>query len=262
MPSYARAEETCRSAHPVQLPWTIEPFLRALPRVAPVRKGSLFLEVGTGSGRVTRPLRDALAAEGACLIGADLSYVKLGRLAALTGANPVSLVQADACRLPFPDACLDAIVTVRVLHLIARPEVALHEFRRLLKPDGVYVQLEEATDGGSVRSQMRTQWQRLLERSGLQQHHGERSGGGVDAILAGMGARGRALELARIHHCTTAGREIERIAVRVRDGVWSVPADLLPGLMGELRAWAEAEYSSLEREFSYGEGAVLHVWRF
>jgi SAM-dependent methyltransferase len=262
MPWYARPGEAHGSAHPAQLPWAIEPFLRALPRFAPVRRGSLFLEVGTGSGRVTRPLREALAAEGACLIGVDLSHAKLGRLAAQTRENPINLVQADACGLPFPTAHLDAIITIRVLHLIAQPELALQEFRRLLKPDGAYLQLEEITDDGSVRLQMRTRWQELLRKSSLPQRHGGRSDASIDAILQGIGARGTALQLAQAHHHTTAGREIERIALRVQDGAWRVPAELLPGLLAELRAWAEAEYRSLERELSYDEIAVLHVWRF
>jgi SAM-dependent methyltransferase len=262
MPWYARSGEMHGPPSPAKLPWAIEPFLRALPRVAPVRRGSLFLEVGTGSGRVTRPLKEALAAEGACLIGVDLSPAKLARLTAQTVGNPVNLVQADACTLPFPTAHLDVIITIRVLHLIARPEVALQEFRRLLKPKGAYLQLEEITDDPSVRLGMRTHWQELLQKSGLPQRHGERSDASIDAILQGIGARGTALQLAHAHHHTTAGREIERIALRVQDGTWRVPAELLPGLLAELRAWAEAEYNSLERELSYDETAVLHVWRF
>lgn len=262
MPSYARAREAAGSPHLAQLPWAIEPFLRALPQFAPVRNESLFLEVGTGSGRVTRPLREALAANGARLIGVDLSHAKLCQLAAQAEGNPMGLVQADGCGLPFPDACLDAVITIRVLHLIAGLEMALQEFRRLLKSDGAYVRMEEVTDSGSIRLQMRTHWQELLERSGLQQGHGERSGGSADAILQRMGARGTALQLARTRHHTTASREIERIAVRVRDGAWRVPAELLPGLLGELRDWAEKQFGSLEREFSYGERAVLQAWRF
>jgi SAM-dependent methyltransferase len=261
MPSSARSGQACGSAHPVHLPGAIEPFILALPQFAPVRSGSLFLEVGTGSGRVTRPLRDALAAEGACLIGADLSRAKLDRLAAQTQENPLSLVQADACRLPFPDARFDAIITVRVLHLIAEPEMALHEFRRLLNPDGVYARLEEVTEGGSIRLHLRTRWQELLEKSGLEQRRGGRSSAS-DAILQGMGARGTAYQLAQAQHHTTIGGEIERIAARVQDGTWRVPAELLPGLLAELRAWAEVEYSALESAFSYGERAILQVWRF
>ncbi len=203
-----------------------------------------------------------MAAEGARLIGVDLSRVKLDRLTAETHGNPISLVQADACRLPFPDACLDAILTVRVLHLIAEPEMALHEFRRLLKPDGVYVRLEEVTDGGSIRMHLRTRWQELLEKSGLEQHHGGRSGASVDALLQGMGARAMAHQLPRTLRRATIGVEIERIRARVQDGSWRVPAELLPGLLAELRAWAEAEYGPLERASSYGERAILHVWRF
>jgi SAM-dependent methyltransferase len=211
---------------------------------------------------VTRPLRDALAVEGVWLIGADLSYAKLGRLTGQTKENPISLVQADARRLPFPTARLDAIITIRVLHLIARPELALQEFHRLLKSDGVYVRLEEVADDRSIRLGMRARWQELLQRSGLPQRHSGRSGEGIDAILQGIGARNTTFQLAQAQRSTTAGREIERIAARVRHGVWSVPAGLLPALLGELKTWAKAEYGSLERELSYRERAVMHVWRF
>lgn len=248
--------------HSVAAPSTAEAFTRVFPDVVDVSGESLFLEVGTGSGRITRGLTELLLSSGGRLIGVDLSHRKLCRLAAQTAAHPTCLVQADARRLPFPSATFDAVITARVLHLVDDPELALREFGRLLKPSGVYVRLVEVIDEDSVWHRIRSRWQGLLQKSSLAQFHQGRSDGGVDDILLGMGAGSTCVPFARTRRCTTPAREIEHLAVRVGDGTWAVPTDLLPGLLEDIQAWAKGEFKSLEREFVYDESSILQVWRF
>lgn len=247
---------------PVQLSSTLKAFVQALPRSAPVSKGSLFLEVGTGSGRVTRPLGSLLSSAGALLIGADLSLDKLGRLIARDCSSAAHLVQADAHWLPFSGAVFDAVITVRLLHLIADLETILQEFSRLLKPGGVYLRLDKVIDEASIRLLVRRRWLGMLENLGLQQRHGGRSSAQVATVLEAMGVRGQSILLTQTQHQTTAGREVERLALRVKGGTWKVPDQLLPSLLAEMRAWAETEFGSLERECSYSHRTSLQVWRF
>lgn len=51
----------------------------------------------------------------------------------------ISFVVADAMALPFGDACFDQIVAAECLQYVARPEAALDEFARVIRPGGVLV---------------------------------------------------------------------------------------------------------------------------
>jgi SAM-dependent methyltransferase len=51
----------------------------------------------------------------------------------------VTIVDADACALPFPDDCADAVVLLDVLEHLAEPTRALAEAHRVLRPGGVVI---------------------------------------------------------------------------------------------------------------------------
>jgi len=91
------------------------------------------LDVGTGTGRISVPLLE----RGVDLIGCDLSAQMLKRLQEKYPAARIA--QADASQLPFPAHRFDAVLTVHVLHLIPPWREALREFRRMLVPGGVYL---------------------------------------------------------------------------------------------------------------------------
>lgn len=235
----------------------VQTFIQAV--LESMRPGVL-LEVGTGSGRTTRPLLDALAGQDSRLIGVDLSYTKLRQLIAHRLTS--SLSQANASRLPFPAGSFDTIITVHVLHLIADWQMALREFRRLLRPGGVYLRRGQGSDQNSIRSRIRDLWQLLLQEKQLPQRRRERADEAIDDTLRAMGAAGTAVEVSSQTGSTTPGREVERIASRIRDGAWVVPDEMLAGLLSDLQARAAAEFLSLDREFRYQEKQVLCVWDF
>lgn len=107
---------------------------------APLESGATVLDVGCGTGWYAAGLRRA--APDTTVIGLDLSAGMLGK-AADAGAR--NLVQGQAERLPFPDACVAAVVARGVLHHLPDPEAALAEWRRVLKPDGALVLTSEPT---------------------------------------------------------------------------------------------------------------------
>jgi SAM-dependent methyltransferase len=72
------------------------------------------LEVGSGTGHFTR----WLAQQGLDAVGLDLSAAMLARAQALGG---VSLVQGDACQLPFADGTFDLVAFVTTLEFLGRP---------------------------------------------------------------------------------------------------------------------------------------------
>ena len=233
-------------------------FTTTLLQAAPHGNASRFLEVGTGSGRITRPLLERHVR----LVGVDLCAAKLHRLAPHCQDPLHSLVQAEAACLPFPDASFDAIVTVHLLHLVANREEALHEFRRLLCPDGVYLRRGQEPHRDSPRARIHHRWQSLLMENHLPQRHGRRSSEAIDSTLRTVGAVCTQVKVACRQRVSTAGWEVDRVAHRTAAGTWTVPQHMLPRLLGILRAWAATEFGSLEQEFSYPDDLILDVWRF
>lgn len=115
------------------------PFAPGLPC-----KGWSVLDVGCGAGV------DALAAsqavgEGGQVTGVELSPAMLARAAAnlrLCNTRTVSLRQAGAEALPFPDCSFDMLISNGVYNLVPDKPRALAEAFRVLKPGGV-VQLAD-----------------------------------------------------------------------------------------------------------------------
>ncbi len=98
------------------------------------------LEVAIGSG-LNLPHYSAAVTRA---VGVDLSSGMLTRAArrARDLGCAVSLVQADAERLPFPDACFDTVAISLALCSVPHLAAALRELGRVCRPDGRVVLLE------------------------------------------------------------------------------------------------------------------------
>jgi SAM-dependent methyltransferase len=104
----------------------VEPLLDA----AGVRSGTRLLDVACGPGRCAA----ASAARGGVPLGLDAAA---GMVAVARARYPgIVFRQGDAERLPFTDASFDAVVAGFVVNHLPRPEAALAEFARVLRPDG------------------------------------------------------------------------------------------------------------------------------
>jgi SAM-dependent methyltransferase len=105
---------------------TIPALLRAVGADAGVR----LLDVASGPGYVAA----GAAALGASAVGVDFSAEMVALAARRYPA--IEFVEGDAEALAFPDASFDAVaINFGVLHL-ARPDTALEQARRVLKPGG------------------------------------------------------------------------------------------------------------------------------
>jgi SAM-dependent methyltransferase len=106
---------------------------QTIPRLlmaAGVRRNARVLDVASGPGYVAA----AAAEQGASVVGVDFSPEMVAR-AARTFPG-IEFAEGDAEALAFPDASFDAVtINFGVLHL-ERPDAAIAEARRVLKPGG------------------------------------------------------------------------------------------------------------------------------
>lgn len=105
------------------------------------------LDVGCGSGELTRVLREEAAAD-ARIVGLDRDPGLLGHLP--KGCDPV---RGDGLRLPFPDDSVDCVVCQALLVNLPEPTQAVREFARVarervaaVEPDNAAVRVESSVD--------------------------------------------------------------------------------------------------------------------
>ena len=111
------------------------PVAAELVAFAGVRSGEKVLDVGTGTGVVAL----TAARAGGVVSGLDLTPDLLEQArenARIAGLPTIEWREGDAEQLPYQDASFDVVLS-QFGHIFApRPDVALAEMRRVLKPDG------------------------------------------------------------------------------------------------------------------------------
>jgi demethylmenaquinone methyltransferase/2-methoxy-6-polyprenyl-1,4-benzoquinol methylase len=117
-------------------------------RRAAVRAGTLkptdrVLDVACGTGDLSLAFEKAGAAE---VLGVDFTFEMLDiarqKHGRIDTRGKVDFVTGDAMRLPVPDAAFDIVSIAFGIRNVAKPEVAIAEFARALKPGGRLVVLE------------------------------------------------------------------------------------------------------------------------
>jgi arsenite methyltransferase len=109
-------------------PWT-------LGRLAP---GERVLDLGSGAGTDSLVAAQMVGTEGR-VTGIDMTPEMLAKArtaAAKMGAANVEFVEAEAERLPFPDASFDVVISNGVIDLIPDKDAVFAELFRVLAPGG------------------------------------------------------------------------------------------------------------------------------
>jgi SAM-dependent methyltransferase len=209
--------------------------------------GGRLLEVGVGTGRIALPLHR----RGRRIVGADLSLPMLERYrakAAAAGLPPPPVVRADASRLPFRDACVDAVLEVHVLHLVPAWELALAELRRVLAPGGVLLHAGGGAyerGSGSPRDQVIGRFDELAAGGGTPRLVGA-SHQQVLERLGAMGGRLEELEPVAWEQQETYAEALRWVDQRVFSYQWRLPDEVWRAGADRVRAEIEAAHADLD----------------
>ncbi|HEV7255910.1 MAG TPA: class I SAM-dependent methyltransferase [Mesorhizobium sp.] len=102
---------------------------------AGLEDGERILDVGCGTGSLTFALPEA--ADVAAVAAIDYSPVFVEEAQRRNTDPRISVEQADACALPFPDNRFDRALSLLVLHFVPETHRAVAEMRRVVRPGGV-----------------------------------------------------------------------------------------------------------------------------
>jgi ubiquinone/menaquinone biosynthesis C-methylase UbiE len=253
--SFDRAADFYDRTRPLFEPIATQGIQAILDLIGPAAR---ILDIGTGTGRISVPLLE----RGADLVGCDLSPKMLRRMVEKHPAARLAL--ADASSLPFPAARFDAALTVHVLHLIAPWREALKEIRRVLAPEGVYLNVRTwASAGESIRDAVRLFWRHGLESRGVTVGPpGMRSHEEFQAELLSLGASRTEREVVHFSLPFTLREQLDRISSRSFSDAWDVPDDHHAVIVQELRAWVEQTYGDLDRPREDPVRFMIDVVRF
>lgn len=112
-----------------------------------LQPGIFAAEIGCGTGTAAREM-STLVHPGGHTYGFDISgqFVTLARARAFAASAKVEFHVADAVTLPLANACLDAYRAERVYMHLKRPETALSEAFRVLRPGGRLLVMDQDWD--------------------------------------------------------------------------------------------------------------------
>jgi len=111
----------------------------------PLDEGSWFLDVGCGPGAAVREAARKIGSGTAC--GIDISPKMAEKAKSLsTEQENIEYHVASSESIPYPDETFKSVLCTNSFHHYERPVEALREIRRVLRPDGMFVLVDDARD--------------------------------------------------------------------------------------------------------------------
>ena len=129
------------------------------------RPDARVLDLCCGTGDMTFALRRR-SKPGTRIVGADFSHAMLQRAAVKGKDSGLNWIEADALRLPFPDAHFDLITTAFGFRNLADYDAGLREILRVLRPGGECGILDFGEPRGLIGRLYRVYFKRVLPAVG------------------------------------------------------------------------------------------------
>lgn len=120
------------------VPLIFKPYAMDLARRVSELQPRRVLEVAAGTGVLTRHMAESLP-RGTAIVATDLNQPMLDQAAEVGISGQVTWRQADAQKLPFPDASFDIVVCQFGAMFFPDKVAAFHEARRVLAPRGTFL---------------------------------------------------------------------------------------------------------------------------
>ena len=232
---------------------------------AAVGPGARLLELGVGTGRVALPLHR----RGRRVVGVDLSLPMLDRYrakAAALGLPPPVVLRADATRLPFRDASVDAVLEVHVLHLVPAWREALAEVRRVLAPGGTVLVGRGGgrAHGDGPRELVRRRFDELVAAAGGggRQRVGARDDAQKVAALVALGGAAEELEPVTWEEQETYAQALHDVEGRLFSYQWRLPDEVWQTAVTRLRAEVRDNVPDLDAPHTSRHVFALTAIRF
>ena len=103
--------------------------------IRPVVKGRTVLELATGTGMIAKHI----VSEAKHIEATDASAEMIAEAKRENRRTKLYFSVQDMFHLPYADQSFDVVIVSNALHVVAQPEKALAEIRRVLKDDGVLI---------------------------------------------------------------------------------------------------------------------------
>lgn len=120
------------------VPLIFQPYADDLATRVLARRPRRLLELAAGTGVVTRAMAAALGST-TTIVATDLNQAMIDEAVARDTFLSIEWKQADAMRLPFPDASFDAVVCQFGVMFFPDKPTAFSEARRVLRSGGVFI---------------------------------------------------------------------------------------------------------------------------
>ena len=218
-----------------------------------------LLEIGIGTGRITRPV----AERGVRVTGIDIAPHMLAQLREQLApdAAPVDLAVGDVTALPYADGSFHAAVAVHVLHLVSSWERALEELRRVLALGGVFIHHYARYAEPNPWTPSLQARDEILDDMNVARRPRPREAQIADRLRTLGGSR-RELVYYEGEERTAPIDWLERARGRIDSWTWEVPEEVYPSFIQRYESWCRGHYGDLGRVRPQQVQNELHVWSF
>ena len=155
----------------------------------------------------------------------------------------------DVARLPFLDGSFDTVIAAKLLRHVGEWRTALREIRRVLRPGGLFLHVEEAWLERTEASAVRPRWQQILAELGYapHEHPGPTTNEPILEEWRSLGAQKlEVVPLASWLSPSSPAAVINHLARRGGSSTLAIPEDILAESIRQLRSWAAERWADPE----------------